>query len=294
MSARYDAVVIGAGVAGASAAILLARAGWRVAIVEKQAFPRRKVCGECIAATNLPLLEALGIGADLHALAGPPLREVALMAGERIIRADFPAYGTGRHAFGLALGRETLDTLLLDQARRHGVEVYQPWMARRIEAAPDGFVCTLARVHEARSAVLQAPVVIDAHGSWETLHDRAAPSKPPPHRPSDLFAFKANFAGSGLEPGLLPVLSFPGGYGGMVIGDGARTTLAFCIRRDLLELLRRQHPGRKAAEAALEHVLQSCRGVRERLDGARLDDAWLGVGPLRPGVRRSVSVTAMR
>ncbi len=52
VSARYDAIVIGAGVAGATAAILLARAGWSVAVVEKSAFPRRKVCGECIAATE--------------------------------------------------------------------------------------------------------------------------------------------------------------------------------------------------------------------------------------------------
>ncbi|WP_136622814.1 FAD-dependent oxidoreductase, partial [Mesorhizobium sp. 10.2.3] len=41
----YDAVIIGAGPAGSSAALTLARRGWAVAIVEKSAFPRRKVCG---------------------------------------------------------------------------------------------------------------------------------------------------------------------------------------------------------------------------------------------------------
>ena len=59
---RFDAVIVGAGPAGSTAAILLARAGWSVALVEKQRFPRRKVCGECLAASNLPLLDALGIG----------------------------------------------------------------------------------------------------------------------------------------------------------------------------------------------------------------------------------------
>ena len=62
---RFDAVIVGAGPAGSTAAILLARAGWSVALVEKQRFPRRKVCGECLAASNLPLLDALGIG-GLH------------------------------------------------------------------------------------------------------------------------------------------------------------------------------------------------------------------------------------
>ena len=75
MHTTYDAIIVGAGPAGATAAILLARAGWSVALIEKQNFPRRKVCGECIAASNLPLLHAIGIDtAGLEAIAGPPLR----------------------------------------------------------------------------------------------------------------------------------------------------------------------------------------------------------------------------
>ena len=78
MHTVYDAIIVGAGPAGSTAAILLAREGWRVALIEKQVFPRRKVCGECIAASNLPLLDGLGIGDAFAALAGPELREVAL------------------------------------------------------------------------------------------------------------------------------------------------------------------------------------------------------------------------
>src|SRR3954463_4035160 len=102
---HYDAIIIGAGPAGSSAAILLARAGWSVALIEKQAFPRRKVCGECIAASNLPLLDALGIGEEFSALAGPPLRRVAVMAGDHTIDAALPPMEGGRHRWGRALGR---------------------------------------------------------------------------------------------------------------------------------------------------------------------------------------------
>jgi 2-polyprenyl-6-methoxyphenol hydroxylase-like FAD-dependent oxidoreductase len=280
--ARFDAIVIGAGPAGASAAILLARAGWRIALVEKQPFPRRKVCGECIAATNLPLLDALGIGTAFPALAGPPLRRVAFMAGQLTIEADFPPYADGMAAWGAALGREYLDSLLLDRARSCGAAVFQPWTARAIAGGPGAFRCGIERMHSRHQMELAAPVLIDAHGSWE-----AAPGWPAAGtgRPGDLFAFKANFTGSKLKPGLLPVLSFAGGYGGMVIGGHETATLAFCIRRDMLAQCRQAAPGRKAAEAAFAHIAAACAGMRDALADAKRQGAWLSVGPLRPGMR---------
>ena len=55
----FDAIVLGGGPGGATAGLLLARAGWSVAVIEKALFPRRKVCGEYISATNLPLLSGV-------------------------------------------------------------------------------------------------------------------------------------------------------------------------------------------------------------------------------------------
>ena len=67
----YDALVIGGGPAGGTSALLLARAGWSVAVVEKAEFPRRKVCGEFISATTLPLLDELGLADAFLKSAGP-------------------------------------------------------------------------------------------------------------------------------------------------------------------------------------------------------------------------------
>ena len=80
---RFDALIVGAGPAGSSAAALLARAGWSVAIVEKQAFPRRKVCGECVAASNLPLLEALGISPAVLSFHLKELTNAGLVSQQR-------------------------------------------------------------------------------------------------------------------------------------------------------------------------------------------------------------------
>lgn len=284
MQTRFDALIIGAGPAGSSAAILLAGAGWSVGLVEKQSFPRRKVCGECVAASNLPLLDALGVGAEFIAQAGPELRRVALMRGRRTVLADFPAAADPSHRWGRALGRETLDTLLLARARVLGAVSFQPWSVQRVDGAAGDHQCTLRQVGSDRQVVLQAPVVILAHGSWEPLPDDRAEQRAQ-RRSSDLLAFKANYRGTHVTPGLLSVLAFNGGYGGIVLADDGVVTLAGCIRVDRLDALRRASPGR-AAGAVVEAMLKrECDGVAEALQGASRVGSWLASGPLAPGVR---------
>ncbi len=281
MRTDFDAIIVGGGPAGSTAAILLAQAGWSVALIEKQAFPRRKVCGECISATNLPLLHALGIGAAFDALAGPEIRQVGLFAGDASLIAPLPEFAAP-HRWGRALGREHLDTLLLARAAELGATILQPSTVKRIERDGALHVCHATGADD-ETVSLSAPVLIAAHGSWEP--DPSQETKHRPQRASDLFAFKANFNNAQLAAGLLPVLAFPGGYGGIVLGDHGRTTLAFCIRRDALRESRARHPARKAALAALAHVEANSAGVRTVLNGADLEASWLSVGPIQPGIR---------
>jgi flavin-dependent dehydrogenase len=286
MDTSYDAIVIGAGPAGSSAAILLARAGWSVALLEASAFPRRKVCGECIAASNLPLLDALGLGEPLRQRAGPELRRVALWCGEASVTAALPAGGDGS-PWGRALGREHLDLLLLERARATGATVLQPWraLAVRGDAHGAGYEVDVEEVG-AMQLTLRAPVVIRAHGSWQpppadgTFRERE-------HRGSDLLGFKATYRDAALDDGLLPVLAFTGGYGGMVIASDGLATLACCIRRDTLSARRRDAggAGARAGETVEALLRRECRGVREALEDASRVGPWLAAGPIRPGVR---------
>jgi len=288
MSNGFDAIIIGAGPAGSTAAIRLASAGWSVALVEKREFPRRKVCGECIAASNLPLLDALGIGEEFDALAGPDLKRVGLLVGNRNIIAPLPPMPDARHRWGRALGREHLDTLLLARAGALGAQVYQPWAVKQHNADGDMHRCTLARAGEHADVDLHAPVLIHAHGSWEPAPrtgTQADATRKQPHHDGDLLAFKSTWLNARIDPGLLPVLAFPGGYGGMVLGDHSLVTLAFCIRRDTLQHARAAHAGSSAAEAAFAHVRARCTGVGDALDDAELVGSWLAVGPLQPGIR---------
>src|SRR5579864_5813775 len=182
---HYDALVIGGGPAGATAALLLAKAGWSVALVEKSAFPRRKVCGEFISATSLPLLHELGIGERFSAAAGPEIARVALFAGDIIATSAMPSARSARSAWGRALGREHLDVMMLDAAARAGAAVWQPWRVAGIERRDRDFACTLAAQSDVKQVA--ARIVIRANGSWEraTLLDPDRNG----HRPADLLAF---------------------------------------------------------------------------------------------------------
>ncbi|MEI9403823.1 NAD(P)/FAD-dependent oxidoreductase [Mesorhizobium argentiipisi] len=293
-ASTHDAIVIGAGPAGTSAALALARRGWTVAIVEKSMFPRRKVCGEYISASNLALLERLEIVDAWRAEAGPEIHRVGFFSGDTIVEAPMPraksvpAAGDG---FGRALGRDILDSLLLDAARSAGADVFQPCRAIAIErdgACQAVWIQAGAGNSRDEATILRAPVIVAAHGSWEPGPLPSQLEKK--GRPSDLLGFKAHFSGSTLPPDLMPLLTFPGGYGGMVLADHGRLSISCCIRRDVLAELRashaREHGGKVSAAETVEHHLRTtCRGGRNALEEARLEGPWLAAGPIRPGIR---------
>jgi 2-polyprenyl-6-methoxyphenol hydroxylase-like FAD-dependent oxidoreductase len=107
-----EAVVVGAGPAGAVAARELARRGVSVLLIDKARFPRPKVCGCCINAAAVATLHRLGLG---HVLAnGIPLRDVRIGAGRRSARVRLPG--------GVALSREAFDAALVAEAVKAGAE----------------------------------------------------------------------------------------------------------------------------------------------------------------------------
>lgn len=283
MTNPCDALIIGGGPAGAASALLLARAGWSVVVCEKQTMPRRKVCGEYLSATNLPLLDALGMGDVFRGNAGPPVRRVGLFAGDTCLDADLPACSEAGGEFGRALSRERLDTLLLERARHAGADVRQPSEVLDFSQNSDGFRVTIRHSASGQSEEISTRLILAAHGSW---NPGTLPSQPPKRPPSggDWFGFKAHFTDSALPEGLMPLLSFRGGYGGMVHEEQGRTSISCCVRRDRLAALRALGSG-DAGEVLEASLRASCRGVREALDGARRQGSWLAAGPIHPGVR---------
>jgi len=280
----YDAIVVGGGPSGATSAALLAKAGWRVAVVEKAPFPRRKVCGEFISETTWPLLRQLSVAGPLLKIAGPRVRRVGIYAANAMVTAELGSTNGRAQGGGRAVGREQLDTLLLQRAAAAGATVWQPCALTQFVENDGRYECTIVEKGTRQTQVLRSRIIIAAHGSWESgplpTQDLRRPS-----RPSDLFGFKARFTGGALPRDLMPLLAFPGGYGGMVHTDGDRVSLSCCIRRDQLENCRRKWPDVRAGEAVLLHIESSCMGVALALAAATLDGVWLSSGPLRTGIR---------
>jgi flavin-dependent dehydrogenase len=102
-----------------------------------------------------------------------------------------------------------------------------------------------------------------------------------------LIGFKANFRNAALARGLLPVIAFRGGYGGMVVAEDDVATIACCIRRDHLQTARRAAPGVPAGEAIERMLTREVWGVRLALADARRCGPWISAGPLALGVHLS-------
>ena len=111
-------VVVGGGPAGSLTALLLARAGARVRLVDRDAFPRNKLCGDTLNPGALALLRAQGVAKGIEAVALPVHGMVVTGPGGARVAGD---YGVGVH--GVALSRRVLDALLLEEAARAGVDV---------------------------------------------------------------------------------------------------------------------------------------------------------------------------
>ena len=276
---RYDAIVIGGGPAGSTTALMLARAGWAVALIEKSQFPRAKVCGEFISASSFPLLAEFGLLDDVRRLAGPEIRRVGIFAGETVSTSDMPAVAGRFGKWGRALGREHFDLLLLEATVRAGADLWQPYRVANIERLNNGWRCEVS--HGNNGTALFASTVVAANGSWEK--SPWLPDCSVVHKASDLLAFKAHFDGADLALDLMPLLVFPGGYGGMVRSDAGRVSLSCCISRRTLEQLRKSDD--RAADAVLRHLRHSCGGLASALKHARLRGGWLSAGPIRPGIR---------
>jgi hypothetical protein len=147
LSRPFDVVIAGAGLAGSSLAVRLAKAGARVALVDPGRFPRAKLCGEFLSPEAWGALDRLGLSGAVERSGYHAIRRVHLTTPRgRVLEGDFTGLD-GRP--GIGLSRSTLDDLLVRQARAAGVEVIEGgprrWSDRPRRARRRGLGASIGR-----------------------------------------------------------------------------------------------------------------------------------------------------
>jgi flavin-dependent dehydrogenase len=113
----YDVIITGGGLAGLSLSIQLVRAGYRVALFEKESYPYHKVCGEYISLESWNFLEDLGLPLSDWNL--PIIRRLLLSAPNgQSLEHELPLGGFG-------ISRYKIDAALAAIARSAGVDLYE-------------------------------------------------------------------------------------------------------------------------------------------------------------------------
>lgn len=204
----YDAVIVGAGLAGCSLAIDLARGGHRVLLLERQSYPAHKLCGEFLSTEVIGLFERLGV---MEAVREGGAREIVR---SRLTGIRGPVYDTALPGTALGFSRFALDKLLFDAARGAGAEAYDGTLVEAVTQPrePD----ELHRIATARG-VARARIVLGAYGKRSRLDGHLG--RDFVEKPSPLVGMKAHFepdpeTHSALQ-GWIELHAFDGGYCGI-------------------------------------------------------------------------------
>ena len=210
----WDAVVIGAGPAGAAAAIGLARRNKRVLLVDKVAFPRWKVCGCCLSAWGLAALRELGLEELPASVGAAKVREMHL--GVRGSKAVLPM------GAGVALSRIALDSGLIQRAIGLGAS-FLPSTTAALGASNDtGSAASVLLRQGTREAMVRSEFLIIADGLGGRLLDSSPEFENIAMNESHIGVGAASHDASGDYPaGLLAMAVGEAGYVGLLrLEDG--------------------------------------------------------------------------
>lgn len=275
----FDALIVGAGPAGSAAAITLARAGYEVAIVDRQVFPREKLCGDFLNPVNRPIFRDFGVEEQLLA---EPHGRVTRFRMTSCSGGAAEAEFTGRKRLiepGIALCRARLDRVLLQRAAALGVAVYQGQRVDRLRYGTGGWRVNAGEENWQARALIGA----DGRNSWVARQLGLASQGASSGR---AVGFQLRLQVSGAIADRVEIHLVPGGYAGVVsLGDGT-VNLAMAIDK-------RRLAGRHDAEFLCDRVLVEnpyLRSILQRRAGAA---ELRSVYPVYFPARRSVAQAAL-
>ncbi len=197
---KYDVIIVGAGPAGSTAAYFLARTGAKVCLVDKQTFPRDKVCGDGVNSFTLAGLERMGLSQWLEQNSFNAPGEFLLSApnGQAVrILPDDRSF-----CYGRVIPRLKLDKAILDQAVKAGADLLEGVKLGQMTRPVAGAI-RLSGLQKAYRANLQleSKLLITADGAHASFTKYLGLVKKQP----DMVAVRAYFENVGGRQSLLEI-----------------------------------------------------------------------------------------
>ncbi|MEA2237115.1 MAG: hypothetical protein QOC81_1839 [Thermoanaerobaculia bacterium] len=217
MTTNVDIAIVGAGPAGSTLAALLARRGYSVAIIDRDTFPRDKLCGEFLSYDALPIIDALGVDLD----GAPEITNCRVVGRHRTYAFDFPQPARG-------VSRMLMDDALFRCAVANGAQAIT---ATATEVTRDGVTFD--------GGAVRARVVAGAWGRWGRFDQQLARAfvRDRSHRN---FGFKRHYrktsgADVGVNGGTIELYSFAHGYLGVNDVEGGITNICGLVHASRLQ-----------------------------------------------------------
>ncbi|HVH68134.1 MAG TPA: NAD(P)/FAD-dependent oxidoreductase [Gemmatimonadales bacterium] len=279
---RWDVVIVGGGPAGAVTALLCARAGASVLLIDRARFPRDKPCSEYLSPATTDILKRLG-GGILEAV---ERTAHAKLFGMKVVAPDGTAVvGRFRHGgrarlYSFALPRTSFDTILLAAAARAGAHVREGVTVEDLVWQGRAVAGVVSRSGSGERVMHVARVVVGADGLRSVVARRLGVIRRSPPQRIAFTAHVADVAGVS-DVGELHVGEQ--GYVGLGPVGGGVTTVALVVP------LTAVRDGHRDFRAGFFDELQRFPGLAGRFDPRRLVREVLVTGPFAQWSRTAVA-----
>lgn len=277
-------VIVGAGPAGSSLAIRLAQKGLDVTIVEKDRFPREKLCGEFISPECLRHFESIGVKGELLTVGGDRIFETRFFDKRgRSVAVPTEWFGHGR--FALSLSRAVMDHRLLAAARTSGVNVIEGSRVTGTRNEGGRMLSIDLRSDAGEKGQIIGDLFVDATGRTAVLSKGETPTERP-----KLVAFKAHLSNVRTEPGVCEIYFFDGGYGGLSHVEDDKANFCFIVKAGVAKRFIGQ------TNQLFRSILDENTRAGVRMSAAQPLHDWLAVAIDRFGYRKphpAVNVVAV-